>query len=356
MISMPESGIVDSSDKVDSFELPVISTDTFTFLNGTLIVINGDEELLRKISAEDYSPSAADTYPEDFPFITSDSGQALLGTTTDITAGTTGIFELQTTTDEPQFTVLEPVVPMATNDLDEDSFLSANLPFSCRSTRATTSRNTPALSSLHSSFNSSSFFLPVNSPGTPTSIVLASQAPKAASSSSQLSVASTSTVASAMHRGDFSPTRSVLISIPKDDKMAEAVLTTLETGSIMPLIKEELKYTIQSRRLAAGKPELQVEFNQPKRRKVMTEEERDRVDKRREQNRKAAQKFRQKQRDTADVLTRKSQRLDGANNTLRAEIKRLAREKKELCRLLQEHLAICPKVNAAGISKVNVDR
>lgn len=352
MINMPESEIVDSSDKVDRFGLPIISTDTFTFLNGTLIVINGDEELLRKISAEDYSPSAADTYPEDYPFTTSDSGQALLGTTTDITAGTTGIFELQTTTDEPQFTVLEPVVPMATNDLDEYSFLSANLPFSCRPTSATTSRNTPTLSSLHSSFSPSSSFLPVNSSGTPTSIVLASQA----SSSSQFSVASTSTVASGIHRGDFSPTRSVLISIPKDEKMAEAVLTTLETGSIMPLIKEELKYTIQSRRLAAGQPELQVEFNQPKRHKVMTDEERDRADKRREQNRKAAQKFRQKQRDTADVLTRKTQRLDAANNTLRAEIKRLAREKNQLCKLLQEHLAICPKVNAAGISKVNVDR
>ena len=55
-----------------------------------------------------------------------------------------------------------------------------------------------------------------------------------------------------------------------DDKAAreagsfvQATLTALETGEITPLVKEELKYTIQSRRLAEGKSELEVKFEEP---------------------------------------------------------------------------------------------
>jgi hypothetical protein len=34
------------------------------------------------------------------------------------------------------------------------------------------------------------------------------------------------------------------------DALLEATLVALETGELTPLVKEELKYTIQSRRLA----------------------------------------------------------------------------------------------------------
>lgn len=47
------------------------------------------------------------------------------------------------------------------------------------------------------------------------------------------------------------------------DGFAEATLTALETGELTPLVKEELKYTIQSRRLANGQSELGVEFTEP---------------------------------------------------------------------------------------------
>lgn len=47
---------------------------------------------------------------------------------------------------------------------------------------------------------------------------------------------------------------------PDDDRMVAAALEVLETGALTPLIKEELKYTIQSRRLAAGKQELTVDL------------------------------------------------------------------------------------------------
>ena len=52
--------------------------------------------------------------------------------------------------------------------------------------------------------------------------------------------------------------------IPKDNKIFEAVNEALNSGSLTPLIKEELKYSIQSRRLKEGKRELAVDFEEPK--------------------------------------------------------------------------------------------
>ena len=51
---------------------------------------------------------------------------------------------------------------------------------------------------------------------------------------------------------------------PKDDKIFEAVNEALNSGSLTPLIKEELKCSIQSRRLKEGKRELTVAFEEPK--------------------------------------------------------------------------------------------
>lgn len=42
--------------------------------------------------------------------------------------------------------------------------------------------------------------------------------------------------------------------------LVDATLLALETGDMAPLIKEELKCTIQSRRLAKGQQEMKVEF------------------------------------------------------------------------------------------------
>lgn len=53
------------------------------------------------------------------------------------------------------------------------------------------------------------------------------------------------------------------INMEKTDSLLEATLVALETGELTPLVKEELKYTIQSRRLANGQGELGVQFNDP---------------------------------------------------------------------------------------------
>jgi hypothetical protein len=53
------------------------------------------------------------------------------------------------------------------------------------------------------------------------------------------------------------------INMENTDALLEATLTALETGELTPLVKEELKYTIQSRRLANGQGELGVQFTDP---------------------------------------------------------------------------------------------
>ncbi|CAL1529433.1 unnamed protein product [Lymnaea stagnalis] len=127
----------------------------------------------------------------------------------------------------------------------------------------------------------------------------------------------------------------------QDEKIIKATLKSVQSGSLTPLIKEELRCTIQSRRLAEGKGELKVEFKSPPRKKDMTEDERKRAVKRRLQNREAAQRFRQKQKDTSDYLTGKIRRLESASNNLISDLKRLKEERDELQEMLKNHLLVC---------------
>lgn len=55
-----------------------------------------------------------------------------------------------------------------------------------------------------------------------------------------------------------------------DNKIIAATLKAFESGSLTPLIKEELRCTIQSRRLAEGKSEMKVEFKTPVKRKEVS--------------------------------------------------------------------------------------
>ena len=48
-----------------------------------------------------------------------------------------------------------------------------------------------------------------------------------------------------------------------DLKLATAAVHSMQTHTLTPIIKEELKIKIEKKRLAEGKPELKVEFKQP---------------------------------------------------------------------------------------------
>ncbi|XP_033735255.1 basic leucine zipper transcriptional factor ATF-like 3 [Pecten maximus] len=126
-------------------------------------------------------------------------------------------------------------------------------------------------------------------------------------------------------------------------KILEAACVAMETGSMTPIIKQELRFIIQSRRLAEGKSELSeldVKFVPP----VTTEltpEEHIKKENRREQNRIAARKFRKKQTASLHKFKKRIQNLESENTRLSSELTTLAREKRSLQGKLQSHLDMC---------------
>ncbi|XP_045161434.1 uncharacterized protein LOC123526372 [Mercenaria mercenaria] len=127
----------------------------------------------------------------------------------------------------------------------------------------------------------------------------------------------------------------------KDKNLADAATRALVDGDFTPLIKEELKYSIQSKRMKEGKPELKVEFLEPEPDKL-TEEELERVEKRKVQNRMAARRFRDRQRTRGDQLQKECQKLQSSQTQLRFELSQVKKERDELKKKFEDHLSICP--------------
>ncbi|OWF47231.1 uncharacterized protein LOC110454667 [Mizuhopecten yessoensis] len=116
---------------------------------------------------------------------------------------------------------------------------------------------------------------------------------------------------------------------PSDEeecKLAEAALACYESGCLTPLIKEELKYKIHTRRMEQGKGELQVQFTAPDR-SELTAEEVLKSDRRRQQNRQAARTFRERKTTSAATMNNTLQKLQTDNARLNADIERLVMEK-----------------------------
>ncbi|XP_060584010.1 uncharacterized protein LOC132740171 isoform X2 [Ruditapes philippinarum] len=127
----------------------------------------------------------------------------------------------------------------------------------------------------------------------------------------------------------------------KDKDLADAAAKAMVDGNMTPLIKEELKCSIQSKRLKAGKPELKVEFTDPEPCQL-TETEQMKVEKRKIQNRLAAQRFRNKQKTRGDQLHKECLKLQSVQTQLRFELSQVKKERDELKQKLQDHYAICP--------------
>ncbi|XP_069118040.1 cyclic AMP-dependent transcription factor ATF-3-like [Argopecten irradians] len=109
------------------------------------------------------------------------------------------------------------------------------------------------------------------------------------------------------------------------EKLKQAYACSLINGDHLPLIKEELKYLIQSRRLADGKEELNVNFHPPQKPQLELEDK-IKMKKRREQNRNAAQRFRIKRKTRKEINEKELDLLNSRNNELRSQIEDLERE------------------------------
>lgn len=135
------------------------------------------------------------------------------------------------------------------------------------------------------------------------------------------------------------------------------------------LIKEGLKLTIQTKRMATGQDQVPIEPKIPKREEVcdfrifgdeemsppaspyseLTQEDEERRRRRRERNKIAATKCRNKKKEKTIILVQESECLEGQNVSLKTEIQKLEAEKQRLMDILSIHSQTCAK-NATPIS------
>lgn len=131
----------------------------------------------------------------------------------------------------------------------------------------------------------------------------------------------------------------------EDDALLKATELALTQGNLAPLIREELKYSIQARRLREGKPEMTVEFVKAAP-DQLTQEEVMRIRKRKEQNREASRRFRQKQQSRTKEVQQECDRLQTIQTQLKFELNQLIKERNELRKTLMDHLKTCPLLSS----------
>ncbi|KAK6181032.1 hypothetical protein SNE40_008976 [Patella caerulea] len=111
-----------------------------------------------------------------------------------------------------------------------------------------------------------------------------------------------------------------------DYQLANAALEVFKSGNMTPLIKEELKTKIQASRLKRGKDELTVEFKSEQKYEL-SDEEKARISKRKEANRLAAVRFRQRRKSKEQQLSEECDSLEARNAALLRELEDLQRQK-----------------------------
>ncbi|XP_060947412.1 cyclic AMP-dependent transcription factor ATF-3 [Limanda limanda] len=135
-------------------------------------------------------------------------------------------------------------------------------------------------------------------------------------------------------------------------------LTLDDFTHFTPMVKEELRLAIQSKRLSNG---LSVDmssdgasscsdraFDEPgtrgsggKRERESMVEEPDRRKRRRERNKVAAAKCRNKKKEKTETLQQESEKLESVNSELKAQIEELKQQKQQLVYMLNLHRPTC---------------
>ncbi|XP_046561984.1 activating transcription factor 3-like [Haliotis rubra] len=116
-------------------------------------------------------------------------------------------------------------------------------------------------------------------------------------------------------------------------------------ASVTDVVKGSLKSRIHAKRLASGQEEIIVDLERPTSPKEpLTEEALQLHLERKEKNRVAAQKCRNKKRERADHLENDINRLENKQDHLKEEIQRLQDEREHLEEVINIHSVVCPKI------------
>ncbi|XP_072436913.1 cyclic AMP-dependent transcription factor ATF-3 isoform X1 [Chiloscyllium punctatum] len=118
-----------------------------------------------------------------------------------------------------------------------------------------------------------------------------------------------------------------------------------EFTNITPLVKEELRFAIQSKRISNGSSSMDyltaTENSSETVEKKVTPQEDERRRRRRERNKIAAAKCRNKKKERTDILQKESEKLESLNAELKAQIEELKNEKQQLIYMLNLHRPTC---------------
>ncbi|XP_067680975.1 uncharacterized protein [Haliotis asinina] len=132
-----------------------------------------------------------------------------------------------------------------------------------------------------------------------------------------------------------------------EERLARAAETSLKTKSISPVLREELRLSILNRRHANGQEELAVEFKEPVKHELTPAEIEKKV-RRREQNRRAARRCREKKKRNQEGTFEGLAKVIEENQSLEAEINLLKSQKDAIKRFLDSH-GVCGSVKQEAV-------
>ncbi|KAL7887854.1 hypothetical protein AOLI_G00028280 [Acnodon oligacanthus] len=125
-------------------------------------------------------------------------------------------------------------------------------------------------------------------------------------------------------------------------------LTLDDFATFSPLVKEELRYAIHTKRLSSGMSAApssgssgSAAPSEAPARRELSSEELDRRKRRRERNKIAAAKCRNKKKEKTDSLQKESEKLESINAELKAQIEELKNQKQQLVYMLNLHRPTC---------------
>lgn len=124
-------------------------------------------------------------------------------------------------------------------------------------------------------------------------------------------------------------------SSDSDEDISKAYDQSVKEDSLLPILKQELRLKIQTRRLSEGQGELLPEIEEPKVYEL-TEEEREKYRRRLLQNRDSLRRSRQKEIEREEILKQTFDTESSKGESLKRQKLQLLTEREELMRRLRE--------------------
>lgn len=124
-----------------------------------------------------------------------------------------------------------------------------------------------------------------------------------------------------------------------EDQLDKVIQEALAENSITPLVKMELACKVRQRRQMKGEDDIEVSFEPPKMYEL-TEEEKHKIEQRKQRNRLSAERARIKRKCREEDLHNECQSLEEQQRSLQCEMKQLTTQLTKYKKILYTHLLL----------------